>query len=123
MPRAKQQPPSSPTEQEELLERLVEAIERLEGESRILGETLDRIEDDLAWALKNDPRRKTCGYRPRPCTSPACRAIPPPLILANASTRSVERHWRWSETTGPLRPSQSGKLWLLRVSCFNGFFS
>jgi hypothetical protein len=47
-----------PPEQQELLERLVETVERLEGELRFIRETLDRIQDDFAWNLNNDPARQ-----------------------------------------------------------------
>ena len=43
---------------EECLERLARAMERLEGEMRSVGESLDRLQDDFAWSLNNDPRRR-----------------------------------------------------------------
>ena len=43
---------------EEFLERLATAMERLEGEMRSVLESLDRLQDDFAWSLNNDPRRR-----------------------------------------------------------------
>lgn len=68
MPRTtqtKQQKTQSPPQQQELLERLLQTVERLEGELRCIRETLDRIQDDFAWALDNDPARQN-SWRPAP---------------------------------------------------------
>lgn len=43
---------------EGFLERLATALERLETEMRSVHESLDRLQDDFAWTLNNDPRRR-----------------------------------------------------------------
>jgi hypothetical protein len=43
---------------EEFLERLAAAMERLEAEMRSIHEVLDRLQDDFAWSMNNDPRRR-----------------------------------------------------------------
>ena len=57
-PHAVRQKSKPPPEQQELLERLVETVERLEGELRFIRETLDRIQDDFEWNLNNAPARQ-----------------------------------------------------------------
>ena len=56
--RATQQKPEAPFQTQEILNRLVETVERLEAEMRCIRETLDRIQDDFAWSLNNDPTRE-----------------------------------------------------------------
>lgn len=56
--RATQPKPEPPVQTQEILDRLVETAERLEAEMRCIRETLDRIQDDFAWSLNNDPVRE-----------------------------------------------------------------
>ena len=42
-------------------------VERLEAEMRCIRETLDRLQDDFAWSLNNDPAREDTW---RPASAP-----------------------------------------------------
>jgi hypothetical protein len=44
---------AKPPSQEDLLQRLVVAVEQLTQEVRMLGQAVDRLQDDFAWALDN----------------------------------------------------------------------
>jgi hypothetical protein len=49
------------------IERLIEAVEKLAGEMQCLRSTVDRLQDDFAWALNNDVfRRPEFGGDPVP---------------------------------------------------------
>ena len=69
MPRAAK--PSAPRDRptlEEFLERLATAVERLEGDMRSVRECLDRLQDDFAWSLSNDPRHRDSWLPAAPIT-------------------------------------------------------
>ena len=62
-PQAAQPKPKPAAPTEEVLDRLVETVERLEEDMRCIRETLDRLQDDFAWSLNNDPARED-SWRP-----------------------------------------------------------
>src|SRR5260221_12815253 len=50
----KNEPSAPPRENQELLERLVDAVERVGDELQVLRTVLDELRDDFAWAISNE---------------------------------------------------------------------
>jgi len=74
------------------VERLASAVEKLAGEVGILREIVDRLQDDLAWALNNDVFRREHHHR---------EPVPPmQLISMPLDPRAPD----WNERINRIRP-------------------
>jgi hypothetical protein len=74
------------------LERLTSAIEKVAGEVGILREIVDRLQDDLAWALNNDVFRRENYHR---------EPVPPMQLTSMALDPCAPD---WNERINRVRP-------------------
>jgi hypothetical protein len=110
MPR-KKETQVSPTDNEELFLRLVEAVERVgEGLGEILT-VLDKLRDDFAWALSNDKFRPERDGVPSSWTAVPRRSARRPkrrshLVPPDASQEEAPRDTPTLEGEGPSRQAE-----------------
>ena len=81
-----------PATDSDTLERIADAMEKLAGEVEILRGVIDRLQDDLAWALNND-RFQRENYQREPVR-------PMQLISMPLDPRAPD----WNERINRIRP-------------------
>lgn len=91
--------------------RVAEALERIAEELGAIGETMDRIRDDLGWALNNE------AFRSPPPLCPLTSMPKDPLAddfgerLNAVSPDDVPADVQDADASSPTSPTRQGELW------------